>query len=190
MPQGSVTRHRMSGAAIPQAQPLLAPNWFLGLVPRQYWNVYKTFFVYQLDFATASGISPQGNGGPAVPANGTSTGSVQIQDDSHFLCVAGIALVTTTDNLTLVFGTGATTPSQKLITITDGATGQPLSNVASPLDNFFGTGILPAVWGIPKTFQKGGAIGVTVVNLNTTTAHQVRLSFWGVRIFPNKTMDE
>ncbi len=186
MPQGSVTKHRLAQPGVPQAQPLLAPNWFLGLVPRRYWNVYKTFFVYELDFATANGISQQGNGGPAVPANGTSTGSVQIQDDSHFLAVAGTAIVSTTDNLTLVFGSGATTPAQKLVTITDGATGQPLSNVASPLDNFFGYGILPAVWAIPKLFEKGGAIGVTVVNLATATAHQVRLSFWGVRIYPNK----
>jgi hypothetical protein len=189
MPQGSVTRHRLAQPGVPQAQPLLAPNWFLGLVPRQYWNVYKTFFVYELDFATANGASVQGNGGPAVPANGTSTASVQIQDDSPFLCVAGTAIVTTTDNLTLVFGSGAVTPAQKLVTITDGATGQPLSNVASPLDNFFGTGILPAVWAIPKLFDKGGAIGVTVVNLNTGTAHQVRLSFWGIRIYPKKTLE-
>lgn len=186
MPQGSVTRHRLAQPGIPQAQPLLAPNWFLGLVPRRYWNVHKAFYVYELDFATASGISQQGNGGAAVAANGTSTGAVQIQDDSYFLAVAGAAIVTTTDNITLVFGSGATTPAQKLVTITDGATGQPLSNVASPLDNFFGTGILPAVWAVPKMFEKGGSIAVTVVNLNTTTAHQVRLSFWGVRIYPNR----
>jgi hypothetical protein len=189
MPQGSVTRSRLSQPGVPQAQPLLAPNWFLGLVPREFWNVYKTFFVYELDFATANGISTQGNGGPALPANGTLTGSVQIQDDSHFLVIGGTAIVTTTDNLTLVFGSGATTPSQKLIQVVDGATGQPLSNVLVPLDNMFGYGILPAVWAIPKLFDKGGAITCTVVNLNTVTAHQVRLSFWGVRIYPNKPME-
>lgn len=189
MPQGSITRHRMAQPGIPQAQPLLAPNWFLGLVPRQYWNVYKTFYVYELDFANAvAGGAAQGNGGAAVAANGTSTGNVNIEDGSHFLAVAGAAIVTTVDNLTLVFGAGAATPSQKLVSINDGGSGNPLSNVPSPLDNFFGTGMLPAVWAIPKLFERGGSIGVVVQNLNTTTAHNVRLSFWGVRIYPERSL--
>lgn len=189
MPQGSVTRHRMAQPGIPQGQPLLAPNWFLGLVPRQYWNVYKTFYVYEIDFANAIGATPQGNGGASVAANGTATGSVQVQQDSHFLAVAGAAIVTSTDGLTLIYGSGSTTPSQKLVNVVDGASGQPLQNVLTPLESFFGTGILPAVWAIPKLFEASGSIAVTVQNLNTTTAHSVRMSFWGVRIYPNKPME-
>ena len=190
MPQGSITRSRAAQPGVPQAQPLLAPNWFLGLVPRQFWNVYKTFYVYELDFANAvAGGAPQGNGGAAVAANGTSNGTVQVEAGSHFLAIAGCAIVTTTDNLTLVYGAGSTTPAQKLVQITDTGSGQPLSNVPAPLDNFFGSGMLPAVWAIPKLFAAAGGIGVTVQNLATATAHNVRLSFWGVRIYPNKTME-
>lgn len=183
MPQGSITRHRLAQPATPQAQPLLAPNWFLGLVPRQYWNVEKSPFWYEGDFAT----TPLGNLGSSVGANATVSGSIQIQQDSHFLCVAGIALVTTTDNVTLVFGSGVATPSQKLVTITDLGPNQPLAQTPTVLESLFGTGQLPAVWSIPKLFEAGGGIGVTVQNLSGT-AHAVRLSFMGVRIFHDRPM--
>lgn len=174
---GPIQRQRTGGTPRPQA--LLAPNWFLGLVPRQYWNNKKVPFIYELDFAT----TPLGNGGASLAANATVTATVQIQQDSHFLCTQLVALVTTTDNLTLVYGNGATGPAQKLIQIVDSGPNQPLSNVTMPLDNIGGTGQQPSPLGLPKLFEKGGGIGVTLQNLNTTTAHTVRLSFWGIRIF-------
>lgn len=174
---------RARGQGVPRPEPLLAPNWFLGLVPRQYWNARMLPFTYQADFANAVGNSPQGNGGPAVAANGTSQFTLPIQADSHFLAVYVAALVTTTDNLTLVYGNGATGPSTKLITLVDAGPNQPLSNVAVPLDNLFGTGQNQAALGLPKIFRASGGIGIVVQNLNTTTAHHVRLSFIGIRIY-------
>jgi hypothetical protein len=178
---GPVQRMRGQGGAV-TPQPLLAPNWFLGLVPRQYWNVKKEPYIYELDFST----TPLGNGGPSIAANATVSATVQVQQDSHFLCTQIVALVTTTDNLTLVYGNGATGPSQKLITVVDAGPNQPVSNVAIPLDNIAGSGQQPSWLGLPKLFEKGGGIGVTLQNLNTTTAHTVRLSFWGIRIYWDK----
>lgn len=176
-----VVTQRTQKPGAPMPQPLTAPNWFLGLVPRQYWDRYKTPFTYELDFAT----TPLANGG-AVAANGTSSGNVQIQQDSHFLWVYGIALVTSTDNLTVINSASNANASAKLISLQDVGAGQPLANVQVPLDNWFGTAQLPMVVPYPRLFERGGAIGVTVTNLNTLTAHTVRLSFVGIRIFPDK----
>lgn len=156
---------------LPQPQPILAPNWFLGLVPREFWNVYKTFFIYELDFL------PLG-------LNATTPGSVQIQADSHFLCVAGVALVTNTTNTTVINSESNASASGKLITITDVGSGAPLNQTPVPLDNWFGTGQRPAVWPIPKLFRASGAINVVIQDI-FAAAHNVRLSFWGIRIYPN-----
>src|SRR2546429_7002162 len=97
----------MANAAIarmrstPQAQPLLAPNWFLGLVPRQYWNVKKQFFIYAQEFLPSN-------------ANATATGNVQIQNDSHFLCVAGTPPVTHTRNTPIINSPSKPNASPKL----------------------------------------------------------------------------
>lgn len=180
---GPVSRERQLQPGIPKPQVVMAPNWFLGLVPRQFWSKKKTVFFYEGDFATAVGILPQGNLGPDIAANGSATGTINIQQDSHFLCVAGVGIVTSGAGVTLVYGQGVNTPSQKQISIADAGPGQPLSNVLAPFENYFGTGQLPAVWPIPKLFEAGGGIAVNITNLNQGTAHSVRMTFWGVRIY-------
>lgn len=160
---------RQRGNAKPQ--PIMAPNWFLGLVPREFWNVEKTFFVYEQDFL------PLG-------ASATTFGNIQIQQDSHFLAVAGVALVTNTTDTTVINSESNATMSSKLVLITDVGPGMPLSNVPVPLENMFGTAQRPAVWPIPKLFRAGGTIGTQIQNL-IATAHNVRISFWGIRIYYN-----
>lgn len=155
----------------PKPQPILAPNWFIGLVPREYWNVYKTFFIYELDFLPLN-------------ANATATGSIQIQADSHFLCVAGVALVTITANTTIINSESNASASGKLVTIVDAGSGAPLTQVPVALDNWFGTGQRPAIWAIPKLFKASGSINVTIQDI-FAAQHNVRLSFWGIRIYPN-----
>lgn len=158
--------------AVPQAPPLLAPNWFLGLVPRQYWNVFKRFFTYEQDFLPNA-------------AGATAVGTIQIQADSHFLCIGGLALVTTTDNLTIINSESNANASRKLLLITDGGSGAPISQVPTPLDSLFGTGQRPSIWALPKLFRRGGSIITQIQNLDTVTAHNVRLTYTGVRIYPD-----
>lgn len=158
---------RRSG--IPQAQPILAPNWFLGLVPREYWNVEKSFFIYEQDFLPL-GISA------------TAVGNVQIQQDSHFLCIAAVAIVVDTTNTNLINSEANSIASGKLVLITDVGSGMPLSNVPVPLENIAGTGRQPAIWPIPKLFRAGGTISTQIQNL-IATAHNVRISYWGMRIY-------
>jgi hypothetical protein len=160
---------RNAKAAQRNPQPLLAPNWFLGLVPREFWNVHKTFFIYEADF---------------VPIGALATASVntQIQNDSHFLCIAGIGLVTDNTGVTVINSPSNANSSGKLTQIIDVAAGYPLSPVVIPLENLFGSAQLPAMWAIPKLFRKGTTIQTVLQNL-VNTAHNVRLSYWGIRLY-------
>lgn len=174
-------RDRVSG--VPQAQPLLAPNWWLGLVPREFWNKKKTFFIYETDFATAVG----GLGGGSqvnLPASGQSTGNIQIQSDSHFLIVAGVALVTDATFATVLNSPSNANSTGILCQIVDVAAGFPLSNVPVPLESLFGTAQLPGVWSIPKLIRASSTLQTNLQNL-IATARAVRLSYWGVRIYFN-----
>lgn len=159
-----------SGAGAARPQPLLAPNWFLGMVPRQLWGKKKRFFIYEQDFLPLNG-------------NASSSGIVQIQNDSHFLCVAGIVLVTDSTGVTIVNAPNTSNSTAKLVQIFDVASGAPLSSTALPAENFFGTAQLPAVWAVPYIFRAGSSIQVQVQNLSGT-AHRVYCSFWGMRIYP------
>lgn len=169
MAEPTSTQGRRGGIA--QPQPVLAPNWFLGLVPREFWNVYKTFFIYELDFLPLAALA-------------TTPGVIQIQADSHFLAVAGVALVSNTANTTVINSESNASTSGKLLTITDAGSGAPLNQTPLPLENWFGTGQRPAIWPMPKLFRAAGAINVVAQDIFNAN-HNVRLSFWGIRIYPN-----
>jgi len=164
----------MRRQGIPTPQPILAPNWFMGLVPRELWNVYKTFFIYEQDFVTPTQLG----------ASATTVGNIQIQDDSHFLAVAGVALETDVANTTVVNSESNANASGVLVLVTDVGSGAPLSQVPVPLDNMFGTAQRPAVWPMPKLFRRGGTIATQVQNLIATARH-LRISYWGIRIYPD-----
>lgn len=180
-PQRNVKGASVANAAsdrrngIPKPQPILAPNWWLGLVPRELWDRKKTFFIYEIDFTP-------------LAASQTSVNSTQIQNDSHFLIVAGVSLVTDSAGAVVINAPNGANSTGKLVTIRDVAAGFPLSQVPVPVENMFGTGMLPAVWAIPKLIRKGSTLEATVQNL-IATAHNVRLSFWGVRIYPDIPQD-
>lgn len=164
-------RHRGSGGSpIPQPQPVLAPNWFLGLVPREFWNVKKTFFIYEADFVPIAALA-------------TATVNTQIQNDSHFLVVAACALVTDNTDATVINSPSNANAAGKLVQIVDVAAGFPLSQVPVPFENMFGSAALPAIWAIPKLFRKGTTIATQVQNL-INAIHRVRISYWGIRIYP------
>ena len=47
----------------------------------------------------------------------------------------------------------------------------------------FGTATLPAIWALPKLFRKGTTIATQIQNL-INAIHRVRISYWGIRIYP------
>lgn len=174
----NANRTRMGNqGAVPQPQPILAPNWFLGIVPRELWNVKKTFFIYEADFAPPAP-------GVALAASGTATVNTQIQNDSHFLCIGGCKLLTDVTNATVTDSPSTANATGILVQVTDVAAGFPLSQVPLPLENIFGTAVLPAIWALPKLFRKGTTIATQVQNLIATARH-LRISYWGIRMYPN-----
>ena len=157
--------------AVPQPQPILAPNWFLGLIPRELWDRKKTFFIYTADFVPLAALA-------------TATINTQIQNDSHFVCIGGAALVTDSTQVTVINSPSNANAAGKLVQITDVAAGYPLSQVPVPIESLLGSGQLPACWALPKIFRKGTTIATQVQNL-INAIHVVRISFWGIRIYPD-----
>lgn len=165
-----VTQARRAGSS-PQPQPILAPNWWLGLVPREFWNKKKLPFIYEVDFIP-------------LAASATTVGNIQIQADSHFLCIGATALITDVTNVTVLNSPSNANASGILATITDSGSQMPLMSTGIPIESFFGTASLPAIWPIPKLFRASGQIATQLQNL-IATARNVRLSYWGVRIYYN-----
>lgn len=165
----------MTAPATPNAAPtpVLAPNWWLGVLEPKYWPLRKIPFSYEVDFL------------PLLIQAAPQQQSAPIQNDSDFVCLSLQALITTTANPPgLLWGSGFTNnaPSQVLVQIADQSTQQNLQQTTVPLDNLAGSGPFPAPLPWPYTFAKSGAIQVNAINLNNAQM-QVRLTFSGIRIF-------
>ena len=154
-------RDRTVGGGAAQFLPALNP--FLGLLPREFWPKTKDFFVYSIEFVP-------------LAASATSTTSIQIQADSAFLITMGTVVVTDTTNATFISNI------PELILITDAGSGRQLSDKAVHMNNLFGTAQLPAVWPFPKIMAPSSTLAATLQNLEAT-ARNVRLSFWGFKVF-------
>lgn len=124
------------------------------------------YFAYELDFL------PLG-------ASASTTSSVQVQNDSDFVCLSIFADVRSSDNATtLAFPQWPFT-----ISLQDTGAGRnlqsaavPLSNIAAP--NQFGQRGLVQ----PNFFAASSTISATLTNL-TATAQNIRLTFAGVKVY-------
>lgn len=143
------------------------PNWFLHFLPRSLWGAQKTFIVYEQDFTPTTAISGR-----------TDIGRIQLQAESHFLCIGGVASFSTADNVT--FGPG----QHFTVRISDAGSGAPLSDGFVPISHLFGTAQRPAIWSIPVLFPMAGGIVTEVLN-NAAFNNNMRLGYWGLRLYPN-----
>jgi hypothetical protein len=155
--------------------PIIAPNWWLGIVPRALWKRKKIFFGYEADFL------PIAIGAVNIDVN------TQIQPDSDFLLLGVNALITTTANPpVLVWGSGFTNnaAANYLINIRDVGSGQNLFQTQVPLDNVAGSGPFPFPVGLPYLFAKASTITTTLSAASAAVAAaNVRITYWGVRIY-------
>jgi len=151
--------------AYPSAHILPPVNPFLGLIPKKYWKRLKDFFSYNDDY------TPLG-------AGATLPQSIQIQNDSDFLIMAGVFVMTTTDNTTTFFANAPVT-----VQITDSGSGRNIMNKATHINNLFGSATLPAIWPFPKLIPAGATLTTTLVNLDGANARNVRIAYWGFKIF-------
>ena len=152
---------------------ILAPNWWLGVLDQKYWPMRKMPFVYEVDC------------NPVLVAGNVQQFSIDIQQDSDFVCLWVSALVTSTAAVpVLIWGSGFTNNSLSftLVQIVDVTTQQNLQSTQVPLDNIAGSGPFQAQTPWPYTFKAAGKILVNLVNQNNAQT-VVRLSFGGVRVF-------
>ncbi len=136
---------------------------FLGWLPRALWRRAKDFFVYTAEFLPLS-------------ASATQTFEIAIQADSDFVIVAGVRVVTTTDNLTVQ------TFVPELVRILDTGSGRELTDRAVHIENWFGTAQLPAYWPYPKVIRASSTLQTTLQNLEANDRN-ARLSYLGFKVF-------
>lgn len=157
---GLIQAQRRGGQAGPR--PILASP-FAGWLPKHLWNRIKDPFAYGVDFLP-------------LAASATAALNIAIQNDSDFVIVAGVAVVTEVDNTTNL----ALPPF--LVQITDQGAGRNYANTPVHFNNWFGTAQLPKYWDIPKVVAAGGTLTVQLQNL-IATARNARITFHGFKVF-------
>ena len=140
-------------------------NPFFGLLPKEYRSRQKDFFTYNIRFNT-------------LAANGTSTVTASVQNDSDFVWVIGVMTVTAADFTT--FTAAANVPV--LAELTDSASGVQLQDSQTHISNLFGTSQLPFTLPFPKIFKAGGQISARLQN-QSATALVVNLAFHGFKAY-------
>ncbi len=154
----------VAGLPVGEMLPLLLNPFWANLDPKILaWP--KDFFIYGVEFLP-------------LPNNTTQRQTFQIQSDSHFLVMAGVGKVTSTDDTTTFL-----TDVPQLYRIFDAGSGREVMNLAIHYNNLFGTAQLPAYWPYPKIFKANTTVEVEGQNLDTVNDRNVRLAFWGFKLF-------
>lgn len=128
----------------------------------------KDFFIYGSNFLS-------------LAAGTTATNTVSIQADSDFELMklafaADVAAGVQTDSTRVI-------PQCTLI-ILDTGSGRQLMNQGIDLSTFFGTGQMPFIMPLIKTFRANTAIQLALTNYSAAQTYNVRLSLIGAKIFP------
>lgn len=151
--------------AIPSSHVLPPVNPFLGLLPASLWPYAKQYYAYELDAAN-------------VPsAGGNQPATAQINSDSHFLAEVVTAVVTATDDSSVV-----ATP---LITLQLQNTGDDQNWFLNPvwLTSFAGTAQLPFPLPFPRLLKASSVLTAIFTNFDAANARKVRLTLHGFKIY-------
>lgn len=140
------------------------------MLPAETWDFPRDFFSY-------------GNEIVPLAVSARSAVTIQIQADSDFLIVAGVF-----DVRDAVTGLVDVPRPPLLVEIQDSGSGRDLQSIATPMDNLFGTGQLPAYWPFPKIIKRSSTITTTITNLDAALAFNVRFLYQGIKLFPNPAM--
>jgi hypothetical protein len=155
------------------------PDWLYGFVPPSWWPARpRDFFGYTLN------VLP-------IAANATVTRSVVFSKRLHSLVFGARALVTSTDDAT-VLQPAAGTPPLKTIRLANAAGNEVYGSHPVPIENLCGCGGMgaaagtrwegqfgnPSYWPVPLAVPKGADLQVIMVNLHTAQAHNVRITFY------------
>ena len=155
-------------AALQQLNPLY------GILPKEMLGRPRDFFIYG---GALLGLAP----------GAQTSDTLQIQADSDFLLLAatrevrdhaaGHAIVASPFVLVQVQDSGS---GRNLV----GAAGSPDAAQGQPIDNWFGTGQLPAYWAYPKLLKASASLVSTFTNQDGGTTFDIRYSYLGFKLFP------
>jgi hypothetical protein len=142
-------------------------------------NFWLDPFIFSTNFVTPNQLA----------ASATATLNFIVQNDSAFAICKSSYIITTTANAFSAelqpFGTGLTTGGVPILaTLTDSGSGRSLSDNPVAIDSWFGTGMRPYLWPIPKILDPNSTFSTTLQNLVATAWH-VRLAYHGYKIFGN-----
>jgi hypothetical protein len=120
-------------------------------------------------------------------ASAITTARFTVQNDSAFAIVKTAYIATDTSDAAVSglqpFGSGALTSlGPFLVTLTDSGSGRSLSDVGIPIDSWFGVGMRPYLWTVPKLLDPNSTLEAGVQNLSATD-RRVRLAFHGYKVF-------
>lgn len=121
-----------------------------------------------------------------LTASLTITNEIQLKTDSFFLVLAGTAVVTDTSDAAIAAAANTFDKFNYpfLVTLSDSASGEPVSNIGVAFDNYFGSARDPFYWPAPWLLSPGAVLQVQLQNL-LATDRRVRIAFHGVRIYEN-----
>lgn len=136
------------------------PFWF----PQKARGLAIDYFTYGTNFTP-------------LAAGSTTTNPINITNDSAFCILSAVLVETDTTNLVFL-------PQRPLLAkLQDSGAGRDLSNVATHVDNWFGTAEEPKYWDIPKILSPNTTFSVQMQNLDPANARNVRVNFHGFKIF-------
>jgi hypothetical protein len=147
-------------------------------------------------------LMPVGGGGAVVPpglgnisrnaffqysqrfvfvGNETQQQTIQIQADSHFLCMATLYDTNSLVVAPFAVGTGAQFGGS-LVQLTDVAGQRLLSNNPLPASTLFGSAQRPFVWPFSHLFRANGGITLSVTGINAASAQTMHYVFAGFKL--------
>lgn len=108
--------------------------------------------------------------------------SIQIDSDADFLALActGVARAVASPA-----AQNADTPF--LVTMRNSGTGADLFDAVQDWTQVVGTAQRPAWWGLPRLMPLGSTLVVSLQSLDAATAWNVRLGFWGIKVYASST---
>jgi hypothetical protein len=119
-------------------------------------------------------------GTPLAPA-ATQNTVIQIQADADFKILSGAFYA----DIAAAAFTSATQPIPNVtVLLTDTGNGRQLMDNPLPIQQLFGTGLLPYVWTVPKMLAARSTLQVQFTNFDAAASYNIRLAFNGVKLYP------
>lgn len=108
--------------------------------------------------------------------------TIQVDADADFLAIACVGIARA------VASPAAQNADRPfLITMRQSGTGALVFDEATDFNMVVGNALQPAWWGLPRLMALGSTYVISLQNLDTATAWNVRVGFWGIKVYASST---